>query len=49
MPGLAAAVWVIGLGVGLLALLAGDVRVALVVLVAAVVVPWAGVAWLSRA
>lgn len=47
MPGLAAAVWTIGLVVGLLALLAGDAGVALVVLVVAVVTPWIGIARIS--
>jgi hypothetical protein len=48
LPGLAAAVWLIGLVVGLFALIAGDAGVAIVVLVAAVVAPWIGIAWISR-
>jgi Flp pilus assembly protein TadB len=48
LPGLAAVVWLIGLVLGLLALIAGDAGVAIVALVGAVVAPWVGIGWISR-
>jgi hypothetical protein len=49
IPGLvAAAVWVVGLAVGVLALVTGHAGVAVVALLLAVVAPWFGLAWVSR-
>jgi Flp pilus assembly protein TadB len=48
LPGLAAVVWLIGLVLGLLALVAGDAGVAIVVLLVAVVAPWVGIGGISR-
>lgn len=43
---LAAAVWLVGLVVGLTALVIGDAMVATAALVVAVTVPWFGLAWM---
>jgi hypothetical protein len=44
----AAAVWAVGLAVGVLALVTGHVGAAVVALLVAVVAPWFGLAWVSR-
>ncbi len=49
IPGLvAAAVWAVGLAVGVLALVTGHVGAAVVALLLAVVAPWFGLACVSR-
>jgi hypothetical protein len=49
IPGLvAAAIWAVGLAVGVLALVAGHAGVAVVALLLAVAAPWFGLAWVSR-
>ncbi|MGB9222493.1 hypothetical protein [Mycobacterium sp.] len=49
VPGLvAAAAWAVALAGGLVALIAGHVMVAAVVLVLGVMAPWFGVAWVSH-
>jgi hypothetical protein len=49
IPGLVAAgTWVVGLVVGVLALVTGHVGAAVVALLVAVAAPWFGLAWLSR-
>jgi hypothetical protein len=48
-PGLvAAAVWALGLAVGMVALVTGHVGAAIVALLLAVAAPWFGRAWVSR-
>jgi hypothetical protein len=49
IPGVvAAAVWAVGLVVGVLALVTGHAGAAVVALLLAVVAPWFGLAWVSR-
>lgn len=49
MPGLAAAaIWAIGLIVGMSSLATGHLAVALLALVVAVITPWIGLAWVRR-
>jgi hypothetical protein len=48
-PGLvAAAIWVVGLVIGVAAFATGHTWIALVALVAAVLAPWFGLAWVSH-
>lgn len=50
VPGLAAAaIWIVGVATGVLALLAAHAGMAIVALVVAVVAPWGAMAWVSRA
>jgi hypothetical protein len=49
VPGLvAAAIWALGLVIGVLALVNGNAGVAIVALVIAVAAPWFGLAWISH-
>jgi hypothetical protein len=48
-PGLvAAAIWAVGLVVGVLAIATGHAGVAIVMLALAVAAPWVGLAWVSH-